>query len=726
MAQTINTNIASLVAQRNLNISQSANAKAMQRLSSGLRINSAKDDAAGLAISTRYTSVIKGIAVAIRNAGDGISLAQTAEGALSTLTGNLQRIRELALQSVNATNSDADRQSINSEVQELIAEIARKADTTNFNGTNLLTGELNTSFQIGTNAGETVGLSISAMTTDVLGSAASAGVSAVGQSGVTGVIDSIGNGDLIINGIQIGPSSSADDSASTSNSDGSAIAKVATINKSTDDTGVVAEVLENYVAGTVMVAAQLDGTITLNNVSIVIQTGAGSNASNRQAVVTAINAKSDQTGVTAVDTGLDSGGVSLIAADGRNIVLDLQGAGTLTAAATGLADATAEAAAITYVGGYTLNSVIPGDDIVLQGGDDTGNGDIANAGLTVGTYSDGIASTTNKAQTTAAATAGSPALTLSAGDLVLNGVAIAAAVATDDTASDGTAFSDSLDASGIAMAAAINKSTDDTGVTAIVNATTVNGGTARTEVGDSGVVTINGVATATITTIAGEQQANTTAAIEAINLISGQTGVVASANGVSITLTAADGRNISVAVTTNAGGNFDSDIGLDDGAVGIGDAGVYVDEAVTTSATVRLTSAGSIDLKAGSTGRSGVTELGFVEGDFGASETGQFLNEVDVSTIAGSEKALSAIDNALDMVSRETAKLGAIQNRLDSAVAFLAINSTNMSEARSRIMDADFAAEAAELSRTQVLQQAGISILAQANAAPQQVLALLQ
>lgn len=726
MPQIINTNIASLVAQRNLNTSQTANAQAMKRLSSGLRINSAKDDAAGLAISTRYTSVVRGIAVAIRNAGDGISLAQTAEGALMTLTSNLQRIRELALQSVNATNSDADRQSINSEVQQLIAEIARKADTTNFNGTNLLTGELSTSFQIGTNAGETVGLSISAMTTDVLGSADSAGVSAVGQSGITTAIDSIGNGDLIINGVQIGPSSSSDDSASTANSDGSAIAKVATINKSTDDTGVVAEVVDNYVAGTVMVAAQLDGTITLNNVSIDIQTGAGSNAANRQAVVTAINAKSDQTGVTAVDTGLDSGGVALIAADGRNIVLDLQGAGGLTAAATGLADATAEAAAITYVGGYTLNSVIPGDDIVLQGGDDTGTGDIANAGLTIGTYSDGIASTTNTAQTTAAATAGSPALTLSAGDLVLNGVAVSAAVATDDTASDGTAFSDSLDASGIAMAAAINKSTSDTGVTAEVNATVVNGGATRTSVGDDGIVTINGVATATITTIAGQQQANTTAAIDAINLISGQTGVVASDNGVSITLTAADGRNISVAVTTNTGGDFDSDIGLDDGATGIGGAGVYTAVAVTTSSTVRLTSAGSIDLKAGSTGRSGVTELGFVEGVFGGSETGQFLNEVDVSTIAGSEKALAAVDNALDMVSRETAKLGAIQNRLDSAVAYLAVNSTNVSEARSRIMDADFAAEAAELSRTQVLQQAGMSILAQANAQPQQVLSLLQ
>src|SRR3954447_16309936 len=137
MPQTINTNIASLNAQRNLNMSQSSLATSLQRLSSGLRINSAKDDAAGLAISSRFTAQIKGLNQAARNANDGISLAQTAEGALGVISDNLQRIRELAVQSANATNSASDRASLQQEVSQLTAEIDRVATQTNFNGTNL-------------------------------------------------------------------------------------------------------------------------------------------------------------------------------------------------------------------------------------------------------------------------------------------------------------------------------------------------------------------------------------------------------------------------------------------------------------------------------------------------------------------------------------------------------------------------------------------------------------
>jgi flagellin len=156
MPQIINTNIASLNAQRNLNSSQAATNQALERLSSGLRINSAKDDAAGLAISTRFQSQINGLNVAIRNVGDGVSLSQTAEGALGAMTDSLQRIRELALQSANGTNSDADRQALNSETQQLIAEITRAGSQTNFNGLNLLDGSFSSVFQVGANAGETI------------------------------------------------------------------------------------------------------------------------------------------------------------------------------------------------------------------------------------------------------------------------------------------------------------------------------------------------------------------------------------------------------------------------------------------------------------------------------------------------------------------------------------------------------------------------------------------
>lgn len=165
MAQSINTNVASLNAQRNLNRSQGLLNQSLERLSTGLRINSAKDDAAGLAISERFTTQIRGLNQAVRNASDGISLAQTTESALGELTNNLQRVRELAVQSVNATNSASDRAALNAEVSERIAEIDRIAKQTNFNGVNVLDGTFGTAtFQVGANVGDTIGVSL---TTDV-------------------------------------------------------------------------------------------------------------------------------------------------------------------------------------------------------------------------------------------------------------------------------------------------------------------------------------------------------------------------------------------------------------------------------------------------------------------------------------------------------------------------------------------------------------------------------
>jgi len=165
MAQVINTNVMSLNAQRNLTTSGTAMATAIQRLSSGLRINSAKDDAAGLAISDRMTTQISGLNQAVRNANDGISLAQTTEGALQEVTNNLQRIRELAVQSANATNSDSDRNALDQEVQERVKEINRIAAQTSFNGRKVLDGTFgNATFQVGANVGETIAVTLGAST----------------------------------------------------------------------------------------------------------------------------------------------------------------------------------------------------------------------------------------------------------------------------------------------------------------------------------------------------------------------------------------------------------------------------------------------------------------------------------------------------------------------------------------------------------------------------------
>ncbi|MCP5335054.1 MAG: hypothetical protein H7A08_05100 [Oceanospirillaceae bacterium] len=1007
MPQIINTNIASLNAQRNLNKSQSANQTALQRLSSGLRINSAKDDAAGLAISTRFNSQIKGLNVAVRNAGDGISLAQTAEGALGSMNDNLQRIRELAVQSANATNSDVDREALQAEVSQLVAEISRTADETDFNGRKLLDGSFKATFQIGANAGQTLDISIAELTAGKLGASKSAGISAVGSD------NGLSNGDLIINGEAITPSRAEDDNSSYANNAASAIAKVAAINRAYDATGVKAVANTNVVAGSEMTASALTGTVTINGVTVDVQTTSSASTS-RASIVEVLNAVSDQTGVTAVDTGDDANGVNLIAADGRNITISFS---TVTAATTGLA------AADTYETGYTLIADGDVDKVVISGGDGTGNGDLANAGLSRGSYQVGAAQlaststsstngvgfqatslsstdvfgfsgrsgTTNVAglasgtsavsgfgtsaevisftangstvtlsavstdygadkvaaalnsltgvsasaetravlnlnaavaagvlttsqniaiydtattgtalgtlaiasgQTVAqvantinttftsivatydstnntinivdvagntlavTGTGGATAITVAAvtktgtsisaaitvnstatyvygyikdvdvtdknitsisvasnmtgtttssstffttgstatgtidslsvsvasstygmdnGDMILNGVSIKAADTAADTASatkasdNGTIQTSLKEKSAIAIAASINQVSAETGVTATVNETRVVGSDGDTYdanvtaakliygAGDSGKLYINGVDIGVIALADDgsggiDTDATRQTTIDLINQKSGLTGVVAEDNGESITLVAKDGRNVSVAVdndNTNNGATsptatgFGALIGLDASMDGIGEADIGTASATnnnvgvrgntaegaayeTTYGTVTLTSAKEITLSAGTSGKDELEGLGFTVGTFGGGENGQFLTEIDISTFEGAQAALTAVDNAIASVASQRANLGAVQNRMDSTVKNLAITSENLSAANSRIQDADFAAETAELSRTQVLQQAGISILAQANQGPQQVLSLLQ
>jgi flagellin len=204
MAAIINTNVVSLNAQRNLTTSQSALATSLQRLSSGMRINSAKDDAAGLAISQRMTSQINGLNQAARNANDGISMSQTAEGALGEIGNNLQRIRDLSVQSRNASNSVSDRTALNNEVQQLKSEIDRVASTTSFNGIKLLDGSFNNqAFQVGANVGETISI-----TSLVNAQSSSLGTTTTSSANVTGAaptaFTAITAGDLTINGVSVG------------------------------------------------------------------------------------------------------------------------------------------------------------------------------------------------------------------------------------------------------------------------------------------------------------------------------------------------------------------------------------------------------------------------------------------------------------------------------------------------------------------------------------------
>lgn len=206
MALSINTNVASLNAQRNLSRSQGALNTSLERLSTGLRINSAKDDAAGLAISERFTTQIRGLNQAVRNASDGISLAQTAESALAELTNNLQRIRELAVQSVNASNSASDRVALNAEVSQRIAEVDRIAKQTNFNGVKVLDGSFGTAvFQVGANVGETISVSL---TTDVTASAIGTVNTVTGIAYAMDTVTTAGTADTVLTFTPAGGSAS--------------------------------------------------------------------------------------------------------------------------------------------------------------------------------------------------------------------------------------------------------------------------------------------------------------------------------------------------------------------------------------------------------------------------------------------------------------------------------------------------------------------------------------
>jgi flagellin len=475
MALGINTNVASLNAQNQLGNSQKLNDQALQRLSSGLRINSAKDDAAGLAISTRFQAQISGLNVAQRNANDGISLAQTAEGALDEVTNNLQRIRELAVQSANATNSSSDRAALQAEVEQLVQEVDRVASQTSFNGIKLLDDSFtNQAFQVGANVGETI-----------------------------------------------------------------SIDKIADARSSS--------------------LGKFQG-FSLTN----------------QGIGTASNTAASQT--------INVGGTD-----------------------------------------YTFSVKNDAKDLASK---------LNSAGI------DG--------------------LTATAGETEVAGT----------TTGAGT-------------------------VSATGNAT----------------LTLNGVNISLATSATASASENLATALTAINAASSATGVRAVENGGVLDLVAQDGRNIT---TQFAAG----------GATGSNAANFGITAATTESITAATI---SIDYKAPDGVTGDVTFTGaFAPGTQPITSTGTALNAVDIGTVDGANKALRSVDAALETVNSARADLGAVQNRFESTIANLATSVENLSASNSRILDADFAAETAKLSKSQVLQQAGISVLAQANARPQQVLSLLQ
>ena len=739
---SINTNINALFAQASLSANTVAQTTAMQQLSTGMRINSSKDDAAGLAIATRMNSNVRGLAVAIRNASDGISMAQTAESSLGSVVNMLQRMRELAVQSVNGTLTSQNRANMQIEVSQLVSEIDNISKTANFNGIKLFDGSAaSVVLQTNVNSGDIVKMSLVQMNSRSLGLGNRSALMAQGFDSTTKAANAlnkaISSGDVVINGVVIGSSIASDDNSSNSDKESSAIAKVAAINRSSALTGVLAKVGKTVASGVAMSTgtAGNSGTLTINGVATGTITLKGNMGQDRSSAVDAINAISGATGVHAVDTGSDSLGVQLIADDGRNITSYATAsttAGSFTTANIGVntvvyGSGSAVGNVAVFTGTFSLESTT-GSPITI-GTQVSGN--ISNSGLSVGAYAPNTSYLTTTPRANAATATAGGALTLNAGDIMINGFAIPASIATDDTASDVNALGSKKEASAIAIAAAINKSSAQTGVQAVANANNVVGSGFAAASGAAGTLYVNGIS------IAIASQTATTKAIDivsAINTVSGASGVVATDNGSGITLTAADGRNIALATDT-AGTLTLASLGLVAPASATANnqspllsLSAGITGAMVNYGGVTLVSDKSFTLTGGAntSALTHMAALGLQEGTYGGSNNGIKIGDLNISTVAGSNDALGAVDAALAQISDMRSNLGAIQNRLQSAIENLTSSSNNMQQSVSRIADTDYSTSTSAMSRAQIINQAATAMLAQANQQSQLVLQLLK
>ncbi len=570
MAQVINTNSLSLITQNNINKNQSAMSTAIERLSSGLRINSAKDDAAGQAIANRFTSNIKGLTQAARNANDGISLAQTTEGALSEINNNLQRVRELTVQATTGTNSESDLDSIQDEIKSRLDEIDRVSDQTQFNGVNVLSKDGSMKIQVGANDGETITIDLKEITSDTLG----------------------------LKGFNVNGKGEVDNAKATG-ADLQAAGFSTTGPDASGNSTYTKDTVTNYSAAT---------------------------AAN---VLAKVNSDGGKINYTGTDTGLGvaaSGDYTYNAAS-KSYTFDVKGA----TPNNGLADADIAAALKGYLGA----------------GDNFGSISIGGTEQEVNIAKDGTITDTN----------GDALYIDTTGNLTKNsgGALTPATLDSLFTGTDAVNANISFD-SGMSVDFVQGTGADITGASISADAMST-----KLEGNDY-----------TVTTGTSSYDVN------------GSTGAVTVAN-------ASFGTGTTV--------NLDTDNAL------------TADTNKTVTETYHAFSNGNVYDDAGSA----------------VYKTADGTITKDATTKSESTAdPLKALTDAISDIDKFRSSLGAVQNRLDSAVTNLNNTTTNLSAAQSRIQDADYATEVSNMSKAQIIQQAGNSVLAKANQVPQQVLSLLQ
>ncbi|WP_345829315.1 FliC/FljB family flagellin [Pantoea sp. BRR-3P] len=557
MAQVINTNSLSLITQNNINKNQSALSTSIERLSSGLRINSAKDDAAGQAIANRFQSNITGLTQAARNANDGISAAQTTEGALSEINNNLQRVRELTVQSQNGTNSQSDLDSIQDEIKSRLDEIDRVSGQTQFNGVNVLSKDGTLKIQVGANDGQTINIDLKQIDSKTLG----------------------------LNGFNV-------------NGTGSIANKAATVSDLTAANGTLA-------AGEYTVTTDFD-KLTADSAFAKLKDG----------------------DTVTLATGANAGTYTYDAAN-KNF-------STTVTVATG-ADTTALGASLKADAGQTKSGTYTSSTGKVNFDTD------ASGNITIG---------------------GAAAYITTDGALTTNNVTGATAATMSDLFSKA-----------------------DTGATAAT--VSFDNKTYNFASGGNGVTYKDSVSS---DALLADVKADATA-----------TDVTIKFNSEALNYTA----------TFTAGTSTDT----------------YTDNDGALTTTASFNTKYKVDADTGSVTVSGGTGTGKYAANVGAtayvSSTGKLTTDTNSAGTATSDP-LAALDSAISSIDKFRSSLGAIQNRLDSAVTNLNNTTTNLSEAQSRIQDADYATEVSNMSKAQIIQQAGNSVLAKANQVPQQVLSLLQ
>ncbi len=606
MPLIVNTNIASLNTQRQLTIANNAINKSLERLSSGLRINRASDDAAGLAIATRLQAQVRGLQQASRNANNAISLVQTAEGALNSVTNILQRLRELAVQAASDDNTDQDRVALNNEATQLRDELTRLAQTVEFNGTTLLDGSFSgKKFQIGANADQTLTFEIADVRATAIGQFATLAAN-VGDGIASPTSDGVGNlssGEFSINGTDVLATSDSDDQVSVLQLGGQNL-----------DSAVVS-------GGTIYNSNITSASLFVNGTTIDLSGLVGSSIASLVLDIASLVNAASITNVTA--RVIETSNLLFEATAGNNLVL---GASNTGASVFSLAADLATALGI-------------------------GSGFVGSTGTT-------SAVTTYNGQS-----------------------------------------------SSLAKAAAINGIKSTTGVSATVesNAVTFTLSVASGSI-SSGDLFINGTNIGAVDVSTNDSNG---ALAAAINAQSGTTGVKATVSSGKLTLTASDGRNITLGATSTV----QTSLGNSGDVTFTGKVGI-VRGSITLTSTSNFTVAGTT-------------------ADIGGIATTTFVASGNLSTLAITSRlqantAITQLDSALDTINAIRASIGAVQSRLNTAISFLDNAAENQAASESRIRDADFALETAQFTRAQILVQAATAILAQANNQPQIALQLLQ